>query len=85
MAKKAKKFESQATTVYVGRSLPGLSQYTAFVGGVIPEYVKEKIAQKPAIAGLIVPANEVQEARKNITKKGHILNYYASKLNDKEA
>ena len=85
MAKKAKTVENQATTVYIGQSLPGLTRYTAFAGGVIPDYVQKMIADNAAIAGLIVPVNELQEARKNIMKKGHILNYYAEKLNKKEA
>lgn len=87
MVKKTKSVEvktEKVSTVYIGKSLPGLSQYTVFNGGVLPEYVQQMIAKNEAISGLIVPVTELQEARKNINIKGHILNYYAQKLNNKE-
>lgn len=86
MAKKAKSTENQAreTVVYIGRSLPGLAQYTVFKNGVFPDFIQKIIAENADVAGLIVPASELQEARKNIKQKGHILNYYAEKLNKKE-
>lgn len=86
MAKKAKNAEVKMTTtkatatVYIGKSYPGLPQYTVFKNGVLPEHVKEMIGQNEAIQGLIVPVNQLQEARANVNKKGHILYHYASKL-----
>lgn len=66
--------------IYIGKSLPGLPQYTVFADGVLPPMVAELAAKKEAINGLIVPISALSEARKNIRIKGHILNYYASQL-----
>lgn len=78
MATKRKK--KKATSVYIGRSLPGLQQYTVFPDGKLPGHIAEMAAQNEAVAGLIVPVDELAEARKNVRVKGHILNLYASKL-----
>lgn len=67
------------STVYIGKSLPVLSQYTIFKGGKLPAYVEELAAKDTTIAGLIVPVSQLQEARKNMHVKGHILNYYINK------
>lgn len=85
MAKKAKESKEKMTTVYIGKSLPGLPQYKLFKGGVLPEHIRQMTEENENIIGLIVPITELQEARKNIKIKGHILNYYAEKLNNKEA
>lgn len=80
MAKrKATKEIVQETTVYIGKSLPVLPQYTVFKGGKLPAYVVELAAKDDTIAGLIVPVSQLQEARKNMHVKGHILNYYINK------
>jgi len=71
-------------TVYIGKSLPILSQYTVFKGGKLPTHIEELAAKDEAIAGLIVPVSKLQEARKNMLVKGHILNYYFNKQNIKE-
>lgn len=84
MTKKTKKIEVKMTTVYIGKSLPGLPQYTTFKGGLLPEHIRQMAEKNENIAGLIVPVSELQEARKNIKIKGHILNVYAQKLNEKE-
>lgn len=79
MARKMKKPVAE-TTIYIGRSLPGLSQYTVFKNGQLPAHVEQMANQNANLAGLIVPISTLQEARKNITVKGHILNFYASNL-----
>ena len=79
MARKSKKVVP-VTTIYIGRSLPGLSQYTVFKNGQLPIHIEQMAAQNKNLAGLIVPVSSLQEARKNITVKGHILNFYASNL-----
>jgi hypothetical protein len=82
MAKKTKQITAPAavSTVYVGRSLPGLPQYTIFKGGVIPQNVEKMIAEKNAIKHLIVPVNRLAEARRNITIKGHVLYHFAQQI-----
>lgn len=78
MAKKSKTTKKEAT-VYIGKSLPSLPQYMTFRGGVLPPHVAEIAAKNDAVAGLIVPASQLQEARANMRKKGHILNFYFAK------
>ena len=82
--RKVVKENSLKTTIYIGRSLPVLPQYTVFKGGQLPAYVEELAAKDESIAGLIVPVSELQEARKNMREKGHILNYYFNKQKTKE-
>lgn len=93
MAKKTKETEATAqetpvevaeskpkeTTIYIGKSIPGLPQYTVFKNGVLPAYIAEIAANDEAVKGLIVPVSELQEARKNARIKGHILNTYINK------
>lgn len=80
MAKK-KKLE---TSIYIGKSLPGLSQFTVFKDGILPAHVVDMASKNISIAGLIVPLNELQEARKNMLVKGHILHKYYTNLAKKE-
>lgn len=84
----AKKKEAKAigktSTVYIGRPFPGLATNTVFTGGILPEYVRQMIAQNENIAKLIIPVDKLPEAKRNIKIKGHILNYYAEQLNKKE-
>lgn len=88
-AAETKAVEVKESTVYIAKSLLGLPQYTIFKGGVLPPHIEKMCEEKPAIRGLVVPVSQLQEARKNIRKKGHILNYYAQELekqlNKKEA
>ena len=79
--KKANTDKTLENTVYIGKSLPILSQYTVFKGGKLPAHIEELAAKDETIAGLIVPVSKLQEARKNMTVKGHILNYYFNKQN----
>ncbi len=87
MAKKTKTVEKTAEpTIYIGKSLLGLSRYTVFKGGVLPPHVEAMAAKDETIKNLIVPVSQLQEARKNINVKGHILNHYMNKQkNNKEA
>lgn len=82
MAKKTTKTtvkKAAENTVYIGNPLRGLAQYTVFIGGVLPPHVEAMAAADETIKGLIVPASKLQEARQNINRKGHILNYYMQK------
>lgn len=69
--------------VYIGPSIPGLKSYTVF-SGVLPQSVAKMAANNESISGLIVPVEELQEARKNIRKRGHVLNVYLNRLAKKE-
>lgn len=69
--------------IYIGPTLPGLKSYTVF-SGVLPSPVAEMAANNESISGLIVPVEELQEARKNIRKRGHVLNVYLNRLAKKE-
>lgn len=82
MAKKTKQTTDSAavTMVYVGPPKPGLSTYTLFRGGILPQYVKNMIAENHAIKELIVPVDRLPEARLNIKQKGHVLNHFARKV-----
>ncbi len=80
MAKKAKTVEKSAEpTIYIGKSLLGLSRNTVFKGGVLPPHIEAMAAKDETIKNLIVPVSKYQEAIKNINVKGHVLNYYMNK------
>ena len=81
MKKQNKKPE---TTIYIGRSLSGLPQYTVFKHGRMPEHIAMMAKDNITIAALIIPISELQESRKYIQTKGHILNTYANQLMTKE-
>ena len=71
-------------TIYIGRSLPGLSRNTVFKGGQLPPHVAKLADENKSVAGLIVPVSDAPVARKNMQIKGHILNVYLTQQN-KEA
>ena len=83
MARKVKK-KAPESLVYIGRSIPGLLRYTVFQGGCLPAHVEQMAKENDRLRGLIVPVSGLQEARKNMRTKGHILNFYATHLMDKE-
>ncbi|GAB1826805.1 hypothetical protein [Turicimonas sp. TL08] len=66
--------------VYVGPRLPGLNRYSVFENGATPPFVKQMIKERPAIAGLIVNADALAQARLDITKKGHPLNVFYKRV-----
>ena len=66
--------------VYIGPRLPGLNRYAVFESGAIPPHVKEMIKNRPAIAGLIVCADELAQARLDIRKTGHPLNVFYKRI-----
>lgn len=78
MAKKTKG-ETKAT-IYIGRTLPGLPQYTVFEGGKLPAHVAEMVENNLTIGHLIVPLEGLQLAREGMKTPGHILNTYAKRL-----
>lgn len=75
-----KPLEQSQATIYIGRSLPGLPQYTVFEKGQLPVHVTEMIKTNSAISLLIVPVEGLQVARRNMKKLGHVLNSYAKRL-----
>lgn len=85
MPKKTKKENanepSKGSRIYIGKPLAGLPQFTIFKGGELPPHVLAMAKNNADILGLIVPLNELQQARKDMHTKGHILNYYYSKQN----
>lgn len=74
--KSEKKQVVNEATIYIGRSKPGLSSFTIFKGGQLPPHVAKLADEDKSVAGLIVPVSGLQEARKNMQIKGHILNVY---------
>lgn len=66
--------------VYIGPSLPGLTQNTVFVSDRYPPHVADLIKGNESIAGLIVPIDRLQESRQNVHVKGHILNKHLTDL-----
>ena len=76
--------KQQEPSVYIGRSLTGLQSNTVFAGGKLPAHVAEMAAKNPHLAALIVPVSELQSARRHVVEKGHILNFHAKHLTDKE-
>lgn len=71
---------TQPKVIYIGPSIRGLNSYSVFERGKYPLPVSELIKKYPSISGLMVLISEVQEARKNLSKKGHILNYHLTQL-----
>ena len=69
--------------VYIGPSIPGLKSYTVF-SGALPYPVSEMAATNESIAGLIGPVEQLQASRRNMRKRGHVLNVYLNQLLKKE-
>lgn len=65
--------------VYIGPSIPGLKSYTVF-SGALPKPIAEMAAMNDNIAGLIVPVEKLQESRRDMRKRWHVLNVYFHKL-----
>lgn len=70
MARKIRRIKPAEPTVYIGPALPGLPQYTLFIGGEMPAHIKEMVEKQPALLGLIVSVNDLQAARNRMKKKG---------------
>lgn len=70
--------------VYIGPSLPGLIQNTVFTSDKLPQHVADMMKANKNIAGLIVPVERLQEARRDVHVKGNILHTYAINLLNKE-
>lgn len=69
------------TSVYIGPSIPGLKSYTVF-SGALPKPIAEMAAMNDNIAGLIIPVEKLQESRRDMRKRGHVLNVYFHKLSE---
>lgn len=65
--------KSAEATVYIGRSILGLTQYTIFKGGVLPAHVKHLAEQYEGLLNLIVPISNLQSARADVRTKGTTL------------
>ena len=78
--KVTKKKQKPETTIYIGRTLPGLPQYTVFEGGQLPAHVAEMVEANLTIGHLIVPLKGLQLAREGMQTPGHILNTYSKRL-----
>lgn len=72
------------STVYIGRSILGLSQYTVFSGGVLPEHVKQLAEEYVGLTRLIVPVSQLQSARADVRKKGSALHLYFTNMKKKQ-
>lgn len=70
-------------TVYVGRSILGLPQYTVFQGGVLPDHVKHLAEQYEGLERLIVPVSKLQSARADVQKKGTALHLFYNNMKKK--
>lgn len=70
-------------TVYVGRSILGLPQYTVFSGGVLPDHVKHLAEQYEGLTRLIVPVSKLQSARADVQKKGTALHLFYNNMKKK--
>lgn len=70
MARKIRRIKPAEPTVYIGPALPGLPQYTLFIGGEMPAHIKAMVEKQPALLGLIVSAKDLQAARNRMKKKG---------------
>ena len=66
-------------TIYIGPSIQGLSTNTLF-SGEYPPHIKDLIEARPALAGLIVPLEGLQQARQKMHGKGNVLNTYLQTL-----
>ena len=70
-------------TVYIGKSILGLTQYTVFKGGEIPAHVKHLAEQYEGLERLIVPVSKLQSARADMQKKGTALNLFYTNMKKK--
>ena len=70
-------------TVYVGKSILGLPQYTVFAGGEIPAHVKHLAEQYEGLTRLIVPVSKLQSARADVQKKGTTLHLFFNNMKKK--
>ena len=70
-------------TVYVGKSILGLSQYTVFAGGVIPPHIKHLAEQYEGLMRLIVPVSKLQSARADVRTKGTTLHLFYNNMKKK--
>lgn len=66
--------------IYIGPSIPGLRQFTVFVGEDFPVNVQKLIQENVSISGLIVPIQRLSEARKELYRKGSIYNYFLNQF-----
>lgn len=76
MAKNQKAAKS-GPVVYCGPSIPGVAkQYTVFTGG-LPDALKRAVEQRPVLAELVLPLEQLPEAMKSLrAESGHIYELY---------
>lgn len=71
------------TKIYIGRSVPGLTEGTIFSEG-LPPHIQALTEELPHVRALIVPIDGLQQTRRKLNEKGSALNYHLQHLLDKE-
>lgn len=70
-------------TVYIGRSVLGLPQYTVFKGGELPAHVRQIAEEYEGLTRLIVPISKLQSARADVGKKGTAMHLFFNNMKKK--
>lgn len=71
------------STVYIGRSVLGLPQYTVFKGGELPAHVQQIAEEYEGLTRLIVPISKLQSARADVGKKGTAMHLFFNNMKKK--
>lgn len=71
------------STVYIGRSVLGLPQYTVFKGGELPAHVRQIAEEYEGLTRLIVPISKLQSARADVGKKGTAMHLFFNNMKKK--
>lgn len=77
-------YNMEEQLIYVGPTIAslGLLRHQVYLGG-IPGQVRASIADYPEVSELIVPIDELDEARIRVRKKGEHLHHIAEELKRK--
>lgn len=82
-AEKTETAKVAESTVYVGRSILGLPQYTVFKGGELPAHVRQIAEEYEGLTRLIVPISKLQSARADVGKKGTAMHLFYNNMKKK--
>lgn len=69
--------------IYIGRSIPGLTEGTIF-SGEFPPHILALTKEHPHVRSLIVSIDGLQQSRRKLNEKGSALNYHLRHILDKE-
>lgn len=74
-----KKQKSAEPTIYIGPTISKwpLKQYTAFVDGILPSYIAEKVENNPDVGLFIISPADITEIEREIADKATM---YAQKF-----